>query len=68
MTTDIKFSKTQLPKIIQSLGFFRTLMTCLSNSMSDLGKTAVFDFAIPLDENHVSKMTSNVVIKATWVQ
>ena len=68
MTTDIKFSKTQLSKIIQSLGFFRTLMNCLSNSMSDLGKTAVFDFAIPLDENHVSKMTSNVVIKATWVQ
>ena len=65
MTTDIKLSKTQLSKIIQSLGFFRKLMSCLSNSMSDLGKKAVFDFAIPLDEIHLSKMTSNVVIKAT---
>ena len=46
-------------------GFFRKLMSCLSNSKSDLDKKAVFDFAIPLDGDHLSKMTSNLVIKAT---
>ena len=60
MSTDIKLSKAQISKIIQSGGSFRS---CLGN----LGKKALTDVVIPVARDNlprlVSKLTSNTINK-----
>ena len=60
MSTDIKFSKAQLSKIIQSGGF-------VSNMLVNLGKKVIKDLAVPLARDNlpglVSNLTSNAINK-----
>ena len=65
MSTDIKPSKVQLSKIIQSGRFLgRTLGNMMS---SNLDKKALLDLAVPLDEDVLPKLatksTSSVLDK-----
>ena len=64
MSTDIKPSKVQLSKIIQSGRF---LGRTLGNMMSNLDKKALLDLAVPLDEDVLPKLatksTSSVLDK-----
>ena len=60
MTTDIKLSKTQISKIIQSGGSFASLL-------GDWGKKALTNIAIPLATDNlpelVCNLTSNAITK-----
>ena len=57
MSTDIKLSKTQTPKIIQSGGSFGS---CLGN----LGKKALTNIAIPLERANLPRLVSNLTSNA----
>ena len=54
ISTDIKLSRAELSKTIQSGGFPCKLM-------SNFGKKAVFDLAIPLAKYHLPEIASNLV-------
>ena len=57
MSTDIKLSKTQTPKIIQLGGSFSS---CLGN----LGKKALTNIAIPLARGNLPRLVSNLTSNA----
>ena len=57
MSTDTKFSKDQISKIIQSGGF-------LSNMLRNLGKKVITDLAIPLARDNLSGLVSNIAPNA----
>ena len=60
MSTDIKLSKAQISKIIQSGGFF-------CSWLGNLGKKALTNIAVPLARDNlpglVSNLTSNAINK-----
>ena len=60
MSKDIKLSKAQLSKLIQSGRFLRKT---LGNVIGNLGKKALIELAVPLAKNGLSKL----VTKATSV-
>ena len=64
MSTDIKLNKNQLPKIIQMGGF---LGKTLGKMMSNIGKKALIDLAVPLAKdvlpNLATETTSSVLDK-----
>ena len=53
VSTDIKFSKAQLSKMIQSGGFLR-------NMLVNLGKKVITDLAIPLARDNLLGLVSNI--------
>ena len=53
MWTDIKPSKSQLPKIIQSGGF---LCRTVGNVIGNLGKKALLDLAVPSAKDVIPKL------------
>ena len=53
VSTDIKFSKAQLSKMIQSGGFLR-------NMLVNLGKKVITDLAIPLTRDDLLGLVSNI--------
>ena len=57
MSTDIKRSKAQLSKMIQSGGFHR-------NMLGNLGKKAITDLAVPLAWENLLGLVSNLVPSA----
>ena len=57
MSTDIKFNKAQIPKIIQSGGSFGS---CLGN----LGKKALINIAFPLARENLPGLISNLTSSA----
>ena len=57
MSTDIKFSKTQISKIIQSGGSF-------GSWLGDLGKKALTNISIPLARDTLPKLVSNLTSNA----
>ena len=57
MSTDIKFSKTQISNIIQSGGSF-------GSWLGNLGKKALTNIAIPLARNNLSGLVSNLTSNA----
>ena len=64
MSTDVKLSKAQLIKIIQSDRFLRK---AFGNVISNLGKKALLDLVFPLAKDvlpkFASKATSSVLVK-----
>ena len=52
MSTDIKLSKTQVPKIFQSV-------RCFGSWLANLGKRAPTNVAIPLARDNVPGLRSN---------
>ena len=56
MSTDIKLCKAQLAKIIQSGEF-------IGKTLGNLGKKALLDFAVPLAENVLPKLATNLTNK-----
>ena len=57
MSTNIKLSKTQMSKIIQSGGF-------LCNMLGNLGKKVMTNFAIPLTRDNLPGLVSNLASDA----
>ena len=57
MPIDIKFTKAQLSKIIQSSGFLR-------NMLGNLGKKVITDLAVPLARDDLSELVSNLETNA----
>ena len=57
MSTDIKFSKTQISEIIQSGGFFGPWL-------GNLGKKALTNVAIPLARDNLPGLVSNLTSNA----
>ena len=57
MSTDIKLSKTQISKVIQSGGLLR-------NILGNLGKKVITDLAIPLVRKNLPGLVSNLVSNA----
>ena len=57
MSTDIKLSKTQVSKMIQSGGLLR-------NILGNLGKKLITDLAIPLARKNLPGLVSNLVSNA----
>ena len=57
MSTDIKLSKTQISKVIQSGGLLR-------NILGNLGKKVITDLAIPLARKNLPGLVSNLVSNA----
>ena len=57
MSTDIKFSKTQISKIIQSGGSF-------GSWLDNTGKKALTNFAIPLARYNLPGLASNLTSNA----
>ena len=57
MSTDIKRSKAQLSKMIQSGGFHR-------NMLGNLGKKVITDLAVPLARENLLGLVSNLVSSA----
>ena len=53
MSTDIKFSKAQMPKIIQSGG-------CFGSGIGNLGKKTLANIAIPLAWDNWPGLVSNL--------
>ena len=56
MSTDIKLCKAQLAKIIQSGEF-------IGKTLGNFGKKALLDFAVPLAENVLPKLATNLANK-----
>ena len=71
MSTDIRFSKAQISRIIQLSGFLCGMLGSLGNVGKVLVKKAITDFAVPfatdvlpgLVNNSASNATSNVIDK-----
>ena len=59
MSTDKKLSTAQLSKIIQSGGF---LGKTLPNEMTNLGKKALLDLAVPLAKDVLPKLAGEVTL------
>ena len=57
MPIDIKFTKAQISKIIQSSGFLR-------NMLGNLGKKVITDLAVPLARDDLSELVSNLETNA----
>ena len=57
MSTDKKFSKAQLPKMIQSGGFLR-------NMLGNLGKKSLANVAMPLARDNLVGLVSNLASNA----
>ena len=57
MPIDIKFTKAQISKIIQSSGFLR-------NMWGNLGKKVITDLAVPLARDDLSELVSNLETNA----
>ena len=57
MPTDIKLSKAQLSKIIQSGGSF-------GSWLGNLGKKALTNIAIPLVRDNLPGLVSNLILNA----
>ena len=57
MLTDIKLSKTQISKIIQSVGYF-------GSQLGNLGKKGLTNIAISLARDNLSKLVSNLTPNA----
>ena len=57
MPIDIKFTKAQISKMIQSSGFLR-------NMLGNLGKKVITDLAVPLARDDLSELVSNLETNA----